>query len=187
MLKKANEWAKENHFTLTVAVLAISLVLGGTTVAIGPLWSGWQRDIMWVILGLGWIVTLGALGLLSLNLWADLDARLRTRRQAKEDIEKAQERERQRRQREKESHNNKQQLAVRIWEECKGEVPNRTYAMKLRGLDPFLDEYESAYEAREYMWVTTVAAIIARTDPSAEALDRLRTVARNHLERFDLG
>ena len=187
MWKKVNRWAKDNPLTLTIAVLGVSFVLQRNTVALGSLWSGWQQDIMWVILSLGWIVVFGALALLSLNMWAEFDARLRERRQAREDLDK-----------ERENCEEEHQLAVKIWQECQDDIAamhgaeeegdrDQFYALtaglagKLRGLDPYLDDYISAFEEEERMWVWAVREIIERTDPSAEALDRIRTKARINL------
>ena len=195
MWKKVNRWAKDNPLTLTIAVLGVSLVLQRNTVAMGSLWSGWQRDTMWVILSVGWIAVFGALALLSLNLWAELDVRLRNRRQIKADLEEEREQERQTCEKERQCRQDKHQLAVKIWQACKADIIRgasndrewnaRTadLASKLRGLDPYLDDYDSSSEWQENRWVVAVSEIIERTDPSAEALDRIRTKARVHLGR----
>ena len=193
MWKKVNRWAKDNPLTLTIVVLGISFVLQRNTVAVGPLWSGWQKDTTWFILSLGWIVVFGALALLSLNMWAEFDARLRDRRRARGELGREREKERQDGEKEREHKAKKHQLAVKIWQECKddsaalhdarntrdwNEADELTakLAGKLRGLDPYLDKY--AFDSGVEWWVQMVGEIIEGRDPSAEGLDRIRTKAR---------
>lgn len=200
MWKSINRKARDNPLFLWLANLAVVLALAYATGETAPLMSDWQYDIVWFLIAIGWTVVSVTLALLSLNLWAEFDVRLRDRRQAKEDLGKEREKERQDCEKEREHRAKKHQLAVKIWQECKDDIAamhgasnagewqqsralNAKLALKLQGLDPYLDDYDSVDGDGERRWVWMVGEIIERTDPSAEALDRIRTKARIYLER----
>lgn len=193
MWQRINRWAKDNPLGWGIVTVLGAWALSNATVETGSLMSDWQYDIAWFLMALGWGAVSVALAMLSKNLWDVIEARQEGRRQEREDRGKKCEEKRQPRQA-------KHLLAVKIWEECQDNVaeilrgPNamlwQTYdslisrvAGKLRGLDPFLDDYDSSSEVDEHKWVEAVCQIIGRTNPSAEALDRIRKRASVHLER----
>ena len=201
MWKNINRKARANPLFLWLANLLVVLALTYATGETAPLMSHWQYDLVWFLIATGWIAVAVALTLLSLNLWAEFDARLRDRRQAREDVHREREKERQDFEEKREDRENKHQLAVKIWQECKDDIAlmrrhwdadnmrlhrDLTYrlASKLRGLDPYLDDYQALDGDQERMWATMVGDIIERTDPSADTLERIRTKARITLERF---
>ncbi len=82
MWKNINRRARANPLFLWLANLLVVLALTYATGETAPLMSHWQYDLVWFLIATGWIAVAVALTLLSLNLWAEFDARLRDRRQS---------------------------------------------------------------------------------------------------------
>ncbi len=65
----------KNQLVAAIVSAIVVWALSNVTVETGPLMSGWQYHAVWFFVVIGWIAVSVALALLSLNLWAEFDAR----------------------------------------------------------------------------------------------------------------
>ena len=199
MSNRFTRWTNNRAVAAIVGAIVGPLVLwflNNVTVDFTSEVPEWQSDILWFLVALGWFAFSVTLAMISKYLWdaiqAELERYLRMKRRIRE-----------RREEERKAQEQKHQLAFRIWQECDDYVAalgmarnvddwsmiNRLtdrLARNLRGLDPYLDDHSSPTEIDESNWVIAVGEVIEREDPSAKALDRIRTKARVHLQRHDV-
>ena len=187
MWKRINRWANNN--TLLGGILAgfVVWVMTSVTVEMGPRMSSWQYEIVWFLVAIGWIALSVTLAVFSRNMWEAIKKRQEDLRQVRENREKDLEKERENRE---EQH----QLAVKIWQECKGDFKEireawfeededlletliTRLARKLRNLDPYLFSYGPYDLDSETVWLSKVSEIMKAMEPSADALDHIRTQA----------